>query len=88
MQIIIVFKIRTELKIQPKRSSIYSRAETVNRAKLNNSQREERRIAMFENCKRIIKSPSSEKHKTTIKGVRMNRRMQLLFEKRDAMKKK
>lgn len=91
MRLIVVYLIQTETqknpKIQPKRTSIYSRAEAANRSKLDNNQREERRIAMFENCKRKTKTPSSEEHKTVIKGVRMNRRMQLLFEKRDALKK-
>lgn len=79
---------KIEPKVQPKKTSIYSRAEAANRAKLNNNQREERRIAMFESSKRKNKMPSSEQHKTEIKGVRMNRRMQLLFENHEAMKKK
>lgn len=90
--VVFFFSIRTELQTKPKiqanRSSIYSRAEAVNRTKLTTNQREERRIEMFENCKKKSKTPSSEQHKTTIKGVRMNRRMQLLFEKRDALKNK
>lgn len=91
MRLIVVYLIRTEPqkkpKIQLKRTSIYSRAKAANRSKLDNNQREERRIAMFENSKRTTKTPSSEENKTAIKGVRMNRRMQLLFEKRDALKK-
>lgn len=58
---------------------------TTNRSQLNSEQREQRRMQMYQNT-RAPKRNSMEKNGYEIKGVRMNRRMQLLYEKRANLK--
>ena len=58
----------------------------VNRARLNDEERQERRRQLF---KQGSKRTSIRKNQVpTIKGVRMNRRFELMMKNRDALKKK